>query len=253
MQNSIINTEKRKDEYYKDILIHADKKLHNDAINLFNKYILKGSTVLDIGAGAGAFSLRLFDNGYKVSALDINPEEWKLKEIEFLELDINKGISNSVNKTFDSACCLEVIEHIENPWELLRDIRKIVKEDGYLLLSTPNITSFWSRMYFLRKGYFHQFMPYDVDYGHINPITIHELQLIAKNTGWEVCEIIPSGYLPIFDFSEFKFKLIFSNMFRGLFYILSSGFKKGWCLIAVLRKISDKKFISPKPGNYYKV
>jgi 2-polyprenyl-3-methyl-5-hydroxy-6-metoxy-1,4-benzoquinol methylase len=234
-------------------LIHADEKLHSDAIKMFQKYVIKASTVIDIGAGAGAFSLRLHDNGYIVTALDVSSNEWSLNQIEFLVLDINKGISKSVNRIFDSACCLEVIEHIENPWELLRDIRRLVKDEGYLILSTPNITSFWSRMYFLRKGYFHQFMPYDVEYGHINPITTHELKLIARNTGWEVCEIIPSGYLPIFDFSEFKLKLIFSNILRWLFYILSSGFKKGWCFMAVLRKISDGNFILPKSGKYYTI
>ena len=61
---------------------------------------------------------------------------------------------------------------------------------------------------------------------------------IADNTGWELLEIKDGGYLPIFDFSEFKIPLLLSNAFRWLFYLVSKNFKKGWCLIFVFKKKS---------------
>lgn len=249
MRNWLISTEKKQTEYYDGIEIHADIGLHEQAFEFFTKYVEKGTKVLDIGAGAGAFSKRLYNNGYNVEAIDVETFEWIPKEIPFLKLDLNKGLKSSVNKTYDALCCLEVIEHLENPWGFLREINSITNIGGKLLLTTPNITSFWSRMYFLRSGHFHGFMPYDLSYGHINPLSGYEIELIAKNTGWKVLEIRAGGYLPIFDFSEFKPKLLFSNLFRWIAYIISKGHKKGWVLMFMLEKVDESEIVY-KPGDY---
>lgn len=249
MQNWLISTEKRKIEYYDNIEIHADLNLHKQAFDVFSKYVQKGSEVLDIGAGAGAFSKRLYDNGYKVSGVDLELYQWIPKDIPFLKLDLNKGLKESVNKKFDALCTLEVIEHLENPWGYLRELNSMTEIGGKLLLTTPNITSFWSRMYFLRSGNFHGFMPYDISYGHINPMSAFEIELIAKNTGWKVLDIQPGGYLPIFDFSEFKIPLLISNLFRWISYLLSKGHKKGWVLIFMLEKVDESENVY-KPGDY---
>ncbi len=236
MRNNLISTQKKVDEHYNGIRIYADTGMHQQIIKLVKKYIKKGSTVLDVGAGEGAFSARLFDEGYQVTALDIDEKKWKATQVEFKNLDINKPLPQSIDKVFDAVVCLEVIEHIENPWNLFREIYQMSNDDATLVLSTPNVTSFWSRLMFLRTGYFHQFMPYDLQYGHINPLTFNEIQNIADNTGWELLEIKDGGYLPIFDFSEFKIPLLLSNAFRWLFYLVSKNFKKGWCLIFVFKK-----------------
>ncbi len=239
MRNLLINTKKSEFEYYKDILIHAHSGLHQETINLFSHYLPSGSRVLDIGAGAGAFSQRLADLGYQVTALDIETEKWIPKQIEFVQLNIDDGINKSLNTTekFDAVCCLEVIEHIENPWNLLREIHSLVKPGGKLILSTPNITSFLSRLIFLIKGELHQFNEAALSHGHINPLTDFEILTIANRIGWKVLEVKPGGYLPVFDFSSFTPKSLIYNLLRGISYSISIGGQKmGWCLIFVLEK-----------------
>ena len=239
MQNSIITTIPKTLEYYKGILIHADTHLHEQAFWLIKKYVSQDNTIVDIGAGAGAFCQRLFDYGYDVTGVDIDKEKWIPKAIPFLQLNIDQGIQKYVNRQFDVACCFEVIEHVENPWNLMREIRSIVKPGGLLLLSTPNITSFLSRQNFLLKGKFHQFEDSDLDYGHISPITVYELLHIAKNTGWQALEISPGGYLPIFDLSILSPKKLILNLLRGLTYLTARGYKNGWSLFFVLRRIDS--------------
>lgn len=236
MRNWLINTEPKQLEYYKGILIHADTGMHEQAAALVAHYVPSGARVLDVGAGAGAFSQRLADAGYAVTALDVDPEKWLPPEIPFLKLDIDAGIAASVNGQFDAACCLEVIEHVENSWNLLREIYAVLKPGGHLILSTPNITSFLSRLIFLRTGRFHQFSEADLAYGHINPVTAFEISVIAERLGWKILETRPGGYLPVCDFSSWHPQKLVFNLMRVCSYVLARGAKKGWCLFFVLEK-----------------
>jgi 2-polyprenyl-3-methyl-5-hydroxy-6-metoxy-1,4-benzoquinol methylase len=236
ISNWLITTRPKELQYYKDILIHADIGVHEQAIAILQHYVPIGSTVLDLGAGAGAFSKRLFDSGYQVNALDIDAAKWIPKEIPFYKLDVDLGIAASLSHQFDAVCCMEVIEHVENPWNLLREIDEILKPGGRLLLSTPNITSFLSRLIFLQTGEFHQFSKADLAYGHISPITTFEMLTIAERVGFTILEIRPGGYLPIFDLSSLRPAALASNILRGIAYLLARGHKHGWCLFFVMEK-----------------
>lgn len=236
MRQPLIMIKTKRIEYYKGLKIQTDTCLHDQAIRLLNQYVGVSSRVLDVGAGSGAFSKRMVDSGFEVVAVDMAGDEWAHAEIPFLKVNINSGIAPCMDSQFDAACCLEVIEHIENPWHLLREIFQVLKPGGKLILSTPNISSFLSRLVFLRTGEFHQFRSVDLHYGHIRPITSFELTIISRAIGWRVVEIRPGGYLPIFDLTSFGLKSMMHNILRGVAYLFAKGHKHGWCLFFVLEK-----------------
>jgi len=238
VRNWLINTDNKELEYYKGILIHADTGVHEQAAALLQKYVPGNASVLDVGAGAGAFSQRLTDLGYKVTALDVDPEKWIPTDIPFLQLNIDAGMAASVQDTFAAVCCLEVIEHVENPWNLLREIYSVVKPGGYLLLSTPNITSFLSRGMFFLTGRFHQFDEGDLSYGHINPVSTFELEYAARQIGWELLDISAGGSLSVFDLTTLRPVkwTIALNLLGGLAFVMGKGYKRGWCLFYLMRK-----------------
>lgn len=236
MRNWLVTTQPKQSEFYNQMLIQSDLRVHEQAIGLVTRYVPKNSRILDLGAGTGAFSKRLADSGYSVIAIDGHADQWIPKEIPLIRQDIDLGIADSTDVQFDAVCCLEVIEHVENPWKLLREIAKLLRPKGVVILSTPNVTSFLSRLIFLRTGQFHQFSGVDLSYGHIRPVTAFELTLIADRLGLQILETSPGGYLPVFDLSSFGPKSLVFNILRGLAYIFAKGQKHGWCLFFVLEK-----------------
>jgi SAM-dependent methyltransferase len=56
-------------------------------------------------------------------------------------MDIEKGLEFS-DATFDMVFCSEVIEHMVNPENLVKEIYRVLRPEGKLLLSTPN-SAFW--------------------------------------------------------------------------------------------------------------
>src|SRR3990172_4251219 len=57
------------------------------------------------------------------------------------------------SRTFDAVNLVEVIEHIENQPRLIREICRVLKPGGRVLISTPNILNVFSRIRFLFTGF----------------------------------------------------------------------------------------------------
>ncbi len=51
--------------------------------------------------------------------------------------DITKHNNAIADSTFDCIACLEVLEHTLNPFEAVKELRRILKHEGYLLVSAP--------------------------------------------------------------------------------------------------------------------
>lgn len=164
----------------------ASPYVHEVVLDLIRKNKKRINSIIDIGAGEGALSLRLKEDGFKVTAYDINPQNFKIKSIECLRCDLNKGIP--FKKKFDCAVCIEVIEHTENPWLLISEIHKILRKDGILILSTPNNHNWYSRIYYLLKSKLPNFLCtyYNKDGkrhwdSHITPIFLWNLKYMIKD------------------------------------------------------------------------
>jgi SAM-dependent methyltransferase len=92
-----------------------------------------GAAVLDIGARDGG--LRAFlPPGVRYQGIDIAPE---FARPDVLIQDISKGIPFP-DGAFEFAFCIEVLEHVPNPYGTLGEIHRVLKPGGVLVLSVPN-------------------------------------------------------------------------------------------------------------------
>jgi 2-polyprenyl-3-methyl-5-hydroxy-6-metoxy-1,4-benzoquinol methylase len=200
----ILFAKKKKLEYYKGILIKADLGLHEQIAKIIKSDISQGKKILDLGAGEGALSLRLKDLGYDLLSVDIDKESYKCKEIKFEQVNFDSQLEIEKFKVkyknyFDVVIGIEVIEHIENQWEYVRLLKFLLKSGGLMIVSTPNITSWYSRIHFFFKGKFYQFDDGNLEYGHISPISKWELETILKIEGLNEIKTVEGGTLtPIY-------------------------------------------------------
>jgi 2-polyprenyl-3-methyl-5-hydroxy-6-metoxy-1,4-benzoquinol methylase len=117
--------------------------------------------VLDMGAGHGAFSQKLYEMGYDVQACDLFPELFEFDKIGCTKADITKPFPYTDN-TFDLIIAIEVSEHIIDHEVFFSECSRILKPGGKLYITTPNVLSLKSRIRFLLSGFMLAFNPLEL-------------------------------------------------------------------------------------------
>lgn len=95
---------------------------------------------LDVGCGDGTRTVIFDEFGRVVCGIDYL--DWLDKRvryrIQFKQWDFMKACLPYKEESFDLLLCFDVIEHLYNPEVLLKEIYRLLKKDGVLIISTPN-------------------------------------------------------------------------------------------------------------------
>jgi 2-polyprenyl-3-methyl-5-hydroxy-6-metoxy-1,4-benzoquinol methylase len=235
---------------YRGRQVCADTDLHERAVERLSAHVPAPAKVVDVGCGEGAFSLRLVDSGYDVVGLDMidadeHParDEFTYVEVNLLDEAARAAFLDDHRERYDVVVLLEVIEHVRDPWQVLGFCRELLRPGGTLLLSTPNITSFFSRFRFLTSGRLHQFEPGDLSYGHINPMSAMMVATVLSETGFELVEKGPGPTMPVVvwdagvaGLGHRVFHLVSWLAAAALTPLMRGGDLDGWSLIFVARR-----------------
>jgi SAM-dependent methyltransferase len=113
-----------------------------------------GARILDAPCGgAAALTIALIQRGYQAIGADIEREAAKLLGDAYFETDLNAKLPWD-DQSFDAVISTEGIEHLENHFFFLREMCRILKRGGSIVITTPNIVSLRSRMRFFGSGFF---------------------------------------------------------------------------------------------------
>lgn len=156
---------KYEDEYWKETVIDPDGKMRypkeEREYQIKNSYQhvlnfvkdLKGGTVLDAGCGY-AFFLSALDKKWVKYGIDASVSLVDYIKQNYPEINIRQGnLEEDVfdANRFDLVFSHGVMEHIINPDLIIRQFYRVLKPNGILILTTPNIDSFCARRF---KGNF---------------------------------------------------------------------------------------------------
>lgn len=215
----------------------APKKLHELVFRIYDSMLPRNCRTIDLGAGEGAFSLRLLKRGDSVLGVD-SIDDWKVENVPFIKVNLDSVdfADNIVSKfgKFDAVVAIEIIEHLENPFAFVRECKKLLKKDGYLFITTPNVESMNSRVMFLIKGRLIYFDEYStIRSAHITPVFSWKLDMALQEAGFE--KNYDTYVLHEFTLGKHNVKGWIGGLISLLFYPFVRGNKRGGNRIVVAR------------------
>lgn len=116
------------------------------AVRLIESLGLTQPFILDVGSGAGA-NLLAFSQLGEASGVDIADEAIEFSRKRGIK-NISKGSGEHLNfpdKTFDVIACLDVLEHTTNPVAVLTELKRVLKDEGRIILQVPAFPILWSQ------------------------------------------------------------------------------------------------------------
>ncbi len=152
-----------------------------------------GKRVLEVGAGSGAITKHLAKRNDEVVAIEINP-----KSIEKLRRYVSKVYSVDLNDAnwaddlsasgkFDVVVAADVLEHLYDPWQAIRNMKKLLTEDGSIVTSLPH-AGHCSVMGCLMQGDFEYREWGLLDKTHIRFFGLHNIQTLYQGVGLAITD-----------------------------------------------------------------
>ena len=105
-------------------------------------------SVLDVGCATGALLGFLRDRGWRTVGAEISPSAVHARETR--GLDVKRCALEECgfpDGGFDVVLASHLIEHLNWPREFIREVRRILRPDGHLFLTTPNVDGFQARLF----------------------------------------------------------------------------------------------------------
>jgi 2-polyprenyl-3-methyl-5-hydroxy-6-metoxy-1,4-benzoquinol methylase len=153
-------------------------------------------TLVDVGCGRGAMATRL-DGAYEryvgcdLVSYDGFPHA---PNVDFVSADLNRAPFPLADGSADIVISVETIEHLENPRAFVRELVRIVRPGGRVVVTTPNQLSWLSMLTLLTKQQHNAFQEAPGLYpSHITALLEEDLVRIARECGLESIEIHHPG------------------------------------------------------------
>ena len=214
-----------------------------------NKEFYKNKKVVDFPAGNGITSRILNEIEAIPIPMDLFPEYFELKNMKCERANICNGLPIET-KIADALICQEGIEHFSDQYAALKEFNRVLKENGTLLITTPNYSNIRAKLSYLlsESERFNSIMPpneldsiwmsnqnitTEIYFGHIFLIGIQKLRILAKLSGFKIKK---------FHFTRIKTTSLLLLPLLYSFILLSNfiTYKKN------MRKNKDYDFITKK-------
>ena len=189
----------------------------------------KEGNILDIGCGDGLITSLIAERtGARAYGVDISRKaviKAKKRGITAKVMNVDRHRFPFKEKTFDFVFCGDLLEHLYDTEKLLSNIKKVLKPNGYVIISVPNIASWYNRG-FLLLGYMPTWIESSLKtytgnpvikegVGHIHAFTKRSLGELLELNGFSIENVVGSPVLA--DGTRSKWKEILWNKVDSFF------------------------------------
>jgi len=173
--------------YYEDYLMsHSHAKKMQDfqrrqASEFLDHFQLKGGRVFEAGCGDGQFSAILREMGCEVLANEPSAKALaacQAKGLETIGGYVTAGAFGDLHGTFDAVAARQVLEHVPDPNDFLRELRNLLKPGGAGLIEVPSLEQA------LENDRFFDFFP-----DHLSYFTATTLAHVCTRNLFEVVQV----------------------------------------------------------------
>tara|TARA_B100000989_G_scaffold298957_1_gene291377 strand:- start:3224 stop:3958 length:735 start_codon:yes stop_codon:yes gene_type:complete len=153
--------------------------------HLCDNYLKKVGKLLDVGCGRGDMLKAFQKNNFLVYGLDLSQEAIKMcAPINVQNVNLEEENFEYSEKNFDVIFSKSLIEHLTKPINFMKSCKKLLSEDGILVIMTPS----WKH---------HSWGPFYLDHTHRTPFTLQSLRDLANLSGFKSVEVDYFYQLPI--------------------------------------------------------
>lgn len=150
--------------------------------DFINQHCPKGSTLLEIGPGNGRNLLYAKALGYRVATLDIAESNNRYYR-DTCKFDyIYHSLEDIPTASVDAVIMTHVIEHVQEPAEMMAGVQRVLKPGGKILISTPSTASL------LRKALGYTWWIYDID-DHVSFFNLANLRTLLKQSAFRPIDV----------------------------------------------------------------
>lgn len=177
---------------------------------------LRGA-LLDYGAGVGHLSRRLLalDRFSRITSADLMSCAADLVgRVQWVQQDLSHSLPNP-NEDFDVVIAAEIIEHLENPRFATREIFRVLRPGGWVIITTPNNESMRALLALVLRGHYVAFA--DTCYpAHITAVLRKDLRRIFQEAGFCEPEFYFSGQGGIPGMPSLTWQRLSLGLLKGL-------------------------------------
>lgn len=171
-----------------------------------------GENILELGCGIGRFTSMLSGRFKKVVAIDCSEENIAIARRgipkENVCFFVSKAENFQIDKKFDTILLIMLLEHVNNPIQILENARSLLNSNGRIIIEVPNANSF-NRQLAKIMGIIQDlhYLPEEQiqKYGHKR---VYDMNLLMKDIKTSGLKIIKTGGLVFKPFTNQQMQLI---------------------------------------------
>lgn len=170
----------------------SDAAIYRMVASALKRRQFRGELIIDVGCGTGSLFPFVRERFQRYVGVDAVRYEGFPDDAEFHKVDLDTGRAPFPEECADAVVAVEIIEHLENPRAFMRELARLTKPGGCVVVTTPNQLSLLSLLTLIVKKRFAAFQ--DVHYpAHLTALLDVDLRRIAAECGLTDIEISYSG------------------------------------------------------------